>query len=74
MPGRRLRDLTADRVIRGFERAGYRIVRVHGSHVILTREGSATISIPRHATVKIGLLLAKIKVAGMTPDEFEELL
>jgi len=32
------------------------------------------ISIPRHSTIKVGLLLAKIKAAGMTYEEFESLL
>jgi len=40
----------------------------------LVREGSPVISIPRHDTVKAGLLLAKITAAGLTYEEFEEFL
>jgi len=47
---------------------------VAGSHVILVRNGSPVISIPRHGTVKAGLLMAKIKAAGMTYEEFEALI
>ena len=74
MPGRKLRDLKPDQVVRAFERAGYRLDRVSGSHYILVREGSPVISIPRHSTVKTGLLLSKIKAAGLTYEEFEALL
>lgn len=72
--GRRLRDIRPERVIRAFERLGYEVARVRGSHHILKHPDRATISIPRHGTVKVGLLLSKIKAAGITPEEFQELL
>jgi HicA-like toxin of HicAB toxin-antitoxin system len=53
---------------------GIVVDRVMGSHSILTREGGPTFSIPRHGSVKVGLLLAKIKLAGMTYEEFEALI
>ncbi len=74
MPGRRLRQVDFDRVIRAFERAGYTVNRVAGSHYILVREDSPVISIPRHRVIKVGLLTTKIKAAGLTYDEFEALL
>ena len=74
MPGRKLRDMKPDQVVRAFERAGFTLSRVAGSHYIMTRPGTSVVSIPRHTKVKIGLLLAKIKAAGMSYDEFEELL
>ena len=74
MPGRKLRDLTPDQVIRAFERAGYAVNRVSGSHVILVHEELPTLSIPRHRVVKVGLLMAKIKAAALTYEEFEDLL
>ena len=74
MAGRKLRDLKPNQVVRAFERAGFTLSRVAGSHYILTRPGTSVISIPRHSTVKVGLLLAKIKAAGMSYDDFEELL
>jgi len=72
--GRKLRDLSPDRVVRAFERAGYAVVRTRGSHVILKHPERPLISIPRHRVVKTGLLLSKIKAAGLSPEEFEELL
>jgi predicted RNA binding protein YcfA (HicA-like mRNA interferase family) len=74
MAGRKLRGLSARRVLRAFERAGFRVERVAGSHYILARDGSPTISIPQHDPVKVGLLLSKIKLAGLTYEEFEALL
>jgi predicted RNA binding protein YcfA (HicA-like mRNA interferase family) len=61
-------------VIRAFERAGYAVVRTRDSHVVLKQPGKPLISIPRHRVVKAGLLLSKIKAAGLTPEEFEALL
>lgn len=72
--GRKLRDLPGRRVIRALERLGYQVARITGSHYVLKQPGRPTISIPRHGSVKVGLLLSKIKAAGLTPEEFEEKL
>jgi predicted RNA binding protein YcfA (HicA-like mRNA interferase family) len=72
--GRQLRDVHADRAIRAFERADYFVSRVSGSHYVLKHPERATIIIPRHRVVKAGLLLDKVKQAGLTIEEFEELL
>ncbi len=72
--GRRLRGVSPDRVIRAFEKIGYEVARVRGSHHILKHPERPTISIPRHRAVKVGLLLSKIKAAGITSEEFQELL
>jgi predicted RNA binding protein YcfA (HicA-like mRNA interferase family) len=69
-----LRSIPAARAIMAFEKAGFVVDRVVGSHYILTREGGPTFSIPRHGKVKAGLLLAKIKAAGLTYEEFEALI
>ena len=74
MPGRRLRSVPAARAVRAFEKAGFAVDRVVGSHYVLTRKGGPTFSIPYHGTVKAGLLLAKIKAAGLTYEEFDALL
>jgi predicted RNA binding protein YcfA (HicA-like mRNA interferase family) len=72
--GRRLRDVSGRRIIRAFEKLGYEVARITGSHYVLKHPERPTISIPRHGTVKVGLLLSKIKAAGLTPEEFEEKL
>jgi predicted RNA binding protein YcfA (HicA-like mRNA interferase family) len=72
--GRRLRGVSGRRAIAAFQKAGYEIARISGSHYILKHPARPTISIPRHGTVKAGLLLSKVKAAGLTVEEFMELL
>ena len=74
MPGRILRDIPADRVIRAFEKAGYVVSRVSGSHFVLKHSECATVIIPRHRIVKLGLLLSQVKQSGLSVEEFEDLL
>ena len=72
--GRKLRGLSGEQVVRAFERVGYTVDRMKGSHYVLKHSQRAAITIPRHREVKVGLLMAKIKTAGLTVDEFEGLL
>ncbi len=72
--GRRLRGVRGDCAIRAFERIGYRIVRTRGSHVILEHPERKVLVIPRHGTLRPGLLLARVKDAALTPEEFADLL
>ena len=74
MAGRKLRDVSGARAVKAFEKAGFLVDRIRGSHYILKKAGFRPIAIPMHGTVKTGLLLAKIKEAGLTVDEFEDLL
>ncbi len=58
-------------VVRGFERLGWIVVRQRGSHIVLTKAGSAaTLSVPNHAQVARGTLRALIVKAGLTVEEF----
>lgn len=69
-----LHNLKPDRVVKAFERAGWINQGQRGSsHVKLTKEGNPVIlSIPVHKgkPVKKGLLVAQIKKAGLTVEEF----
>ena len=68
-----LHNLKPDRVVKAFERAGWRSEGQRGSHVKLTKEGNSyVLSIPVHKgkTIKQGLLRGQIKKAGMTIEEF----
>ncbi|HUW99339.1 MAG: type II toxin-antitoxin system HicA family toxin [Phycisphaerae bacterium] len=66
----RLSSLPTSRVIKAFERAGWRM-RQGGKHMVLTKSGTAArLTIPRHRTVKQGLLIKQIKNAGLTVEEF----
>ena len=73
--GRRLRNVRAQRAIRAFHRLGYETVRVRGSHHVLKHADGRMIVLPMHrGTLKVGILLDAIERAGVSPEEFEELL
>jgi predicted RNA binding protein YcfA (HicA-like mRNA interferase family) len=59
------------RVVRAFERAGFRVLR-QGKHVVMT-DGEAVITIPRHNPVNRWTLAGIIKEAGLTVDAFRKL-
>jgi len=68
-----LNNLKPQRVVKAFERAGWRIERTTGSHVILSKPGSSHIlSVPVHKgkPIKQGLIRSLISVAGLSVDEF----
>ncbi|HNQ86238.1 MAG TPA: type II toxin-antitoxin system HicA family toxin [Deltaproteobacteria bacterium] len=68
-----LHNLKPDRVVRAFERAGWKVRRQTGSHIILAKEHCPPIlSIPVHKgkAVKHGLLSRLIEIAGLTEEEF----
>lgn len=57
--------------VRKFVRAGWSVARQKGSHVMMTKPGTiATLSIPQHRELDLGLLRALIRAAGLTVDEF----
>ena len=69
----RLPRAEAERHLKAFERAGWHVARVTGSHYILAKEGvDFHLSIPYHRgqTVKIGLLRGLLRDAGLTNDEY----
>jgi predicted RNA binding protein YcfA (HicA-like mRNA interferase family) len=71
-----LHNLKPDRVIKAFERVGWKKRGQTGSHVHLTKEGNVNIlSIPVHKgkAIKQGLLKGQIKKAGLTQEEFMKL-
>jgi predicted RNA binding protein YcfA (HicA-like mRNA interferase family) len=72
-----LPTVSGGRAISAFEAVGYRLVRTKGSHHILAREGSRHhLSVPVHGNtpLKSGLLRALIRDAGLTVEQFIELL
>ena len=68
--------VTGDEAIKAFRRHGYIVDRIKGSHHILTKDSAAPLSIPVHKgrTVGTGLLSSQIKAAGLSVEEFIELL
>jgi predicted RNA binding protein YcfA (HicA-like mRNA interferase family) len=67
--------VTPSDAIRAFEKFGWVIVRRKGSHIILTKPGHlATLSIPNHKEVARGTLRSLIAKAGLTVEQFLEVL
>ena len=54
-----------------FGKAGWRIARQAGSHIIMVRDGStATLSVPDHRELARGTLRSLLRAAGMTVEAF----
>jgi predicted RNA binding protein YcfA (HicA-like mRNA interferase family) len=62
-------------VVNALEKGGFRFIRQHGSHMILRRiEPFAQTTVPNHRELDRGTLRAIIRQAGLSVDEFNELL
>jgi len=59
-------------VVKVFEKAGWRVDRQRGSHVILIKPGHiASLSVPQHRELAPGTLRSLIRMSGMTVEEFD---
>jgi len=71
----RLPVISGREAVRAFERAGWKVSRREGSHIILTKAGTpVTLSVPDHREVRRGTLRSLIRKAGLTAEEFMSLL
>ena len=61
--------------VRAFQRAGWEVARQRGSHVVLVKPGCIySLSIPLHSILGPGLLRDLIRKAGLSIEEFVDLL
>jgi predicted RNA binding protein YcfA (HicA-like mRNA interferase family) len=68
----RLPVLSGAEVVRIVEKAGWKVDRQRGSHVILVKHGHiATLSVPDHKELARGTLRSLIRAAGITTEDFE---
>jgi predicted RNA binding protein YcfA (HicA-like mRNA interferase family) len=58
--------------VRALQKAGFRIVR-QGKHIVMT-DGVRIITIPRHNPVNAFTMGGIVRDAGLSEDEFRELL
>ena len=72
--GRKLRGISGQEAVKAFEKFGYRQRKRKGSHVNLVKSGSSRLTIPLHTELSVGLIANEIKKAGLTVEEFLELL
>jgi predicted RNA binding protein YcfA (HicA-like mRNA interferase family) len=78
MGGGRLPAVNGKRVIQALTKEGFTLNRVVGSHHVMTYPGDQkrTVTVPVHAgrDLKPGTLRSIIRQAGLSVDEFVELL
>jgi len=65
-------DISAERAVRAFSKAGFRIV-TRGKHLGMS-DGSHRITLPEHKRLNPYTLRAIIKDAGLTDEEFKKLI
>jgi predicted RNA binding protein YcfA (HicA-like mRNA interferase family) len=70
----RLPELSWKDTVKALERAGFVFDRQKGSHLVYYHpDTQATVTIPKHSSIKKGTLMQIIKQTGLTRDEFLEL-
>ncbi|MDD1762740.1 MAG: type II toxin-antitoxin system HicA family toxin [Methanothrix sp.] len=71
----RLPNISGKKAVKAFRKAGWIIARQKSSHMILTKSDSIVIlSVPLHDELDRGTLRGLIGMAGLTVEEFIELL
>lgn len=71
----KLANISGKDAAKAFQKAGWQIRGQVGSHLVLTKPGiRANLTVPQHPEVAKGTLRNLIKIAGLTVDQFLELL
>jgi len=71
----RLGNISGKDAVKAFQRVGWQKIGQVGSHAVMVKAGlRVNLSIPQHKELSIGTLRALIRNAGLTVDEFIELL
>jgi len=60
--------------VKAFAAAGYAVDHQTGSHIILRHPSGRRLTIPNHRELAKGTLRALIREAGLTKEQFAELL
>ena len=71
----RLANISGKQAAKAFAKAGWQRMGQVGSHLVMVKPGvRVNLSIPQHKELSIGTLRALIRHAGLTVNEFLELL
>ena len=69
------RDISGQDFRKAVVRIGFAFTRQKGSHMVLFRaDPPTTLVVPDHKVLKVGLLRKLVDQAGLSTDEFTELL
>ncbi len=71
--GRRLPVISWRDVLKSLHKRGFNPIHQRGSHIYVG-DGRKLVTVPRHEEIKLGTLLQIIKDAGLTKEEFINLL
>jgi predicted RNA binding protein YcfA (HicA-like mRNA interferase family) len=71
----KLANISGKEAVKAFGRAGWSLVGQVGSHCVLSKDGErANLSVPQHKELSVGTLRALIRAAGITVEQFLDLL
>lgn len=71
----RLGSISGREAVAAFEKAGWRRAGQLGSHVVLVKAGErANLSVPQHKELSVGTLRSLIRHAGLSVEEFLNLV
>lgn len=70
----RLPVCSGQQAVRAFGKLGYSFDHQTGSHMILRHPSGRRLTVPDHREIAAGTLRSLIRQAGITKDEFVELL
>ena len=60
--------------VRAFEKLGYVVDHLTGSHIIMKHPGGGRLTVPNHRELAPGTLRALIRNAGISKERFTQLL
>ena len=70
-----LGNISGKDAVKVFKKAGWKEIGQVGSHLMMSKDGiRANLSVPQHKELSVGTLRALIRCAGMTVNEFLDLL
>jgi predicted RNA binding protein YcfA (HicA-like mRNA interferase family) len=71
----KLANISGKDAAKAFQKAGWIVRGQVGSHLVLTKPGiRANLTVPQHSELAPGTIRGIIRVAGLTVDEFLNLL
>ena len=60
-------------IVRALEKIGFVVARQSGSHIVMKREGQGCV-VPNHKEVKVGTVNGLLRQAGVSAQEFSDVL
>ncbi len=70
-----LNNISGAEAVKAFKKAGWKAIGQVGSHLMMIKSGvRVNLSVPQHKELSIGTIRSLIRKAGMSVDEFLDLL